>query len=84
VQPDDPVSPRILNYLAECYLPVMSDWVDLTAIAASIGAPVEEVERRCAWLQSQGLVETAPPDEEHASAGALITVKGLLAVGRLP
>jgi DNA-binding IclR family transcriptional regulator len=84
VQPDDALSLRILNHLAECYLPVMSDWVDATAIAASIGLPVEEVERRCAELQAQGLVETAAPDDEHGSAAALITVKGLLAVGRLP
>jgi hypothetical protein len=84
VEPGDPLSLRILDFLAERYLPVMSDWVDVSAIAESLGVPAEEIERRCAGLQAQALVELAPPDEEHSSAAALITVKGLLAVGRVP
>jgi hypothetical protein len=84
VQPEGSIPAGILYFLAERYLPVMSDWVDVSEIAGALGLPIEEVERYTAELQEHALIETAPPDEEHASAAAIITVKGLLAIGRLP
>jgi DNA-binding transcriptional ArsR family regulator len=81
---DDPLSLRILTFLAGRYLPVMSEWIEAGEIAAALSVPAAEVERRLQALLERGLVEFSPADEENEQAAALITVKGLLAIGRVP
>lgn len=81
---EDPLALRVLAYLASKYRPVLSEWVEVPEIAAALALPEGEVEARCQRLLERGLVETSPPDDENESAAALITVKGLLAIGRVP
>ena len=81
---EDSVAVRVLTYLADKYRPVTSDWVDVSEIADAIGISADDVLRRCERLLERALVETAPADAENDSPAALITVKGLLAVGRVP
>lgn len=80
----DPLALRVLAYLANQYRPVMADWVDMAEIAAGLAVSEAEVEARCQLLLQRGFIEAAPPDEENESPAALITVKGLLAIGRVP
>jgi DNA-binding IclR family transcriptional regulator len=81
---DDVLALRILSFLAGRYRPVMSDWVEVPEIAAALTIPAEDVEQRLQPLQQQGLIEVSPVDEENEQTAALITVKGLLAIGRVP
>jgi DNA-binding MarR family transcriptional regulator len=81
---DDPIMGRVLIYLADRYRPVTSDWVDMSEIARALGLSTDDVVARCQRLLEQAFVETAPADAENESPAALITVKGLLAVGRVP
>jgi DNA-binding IclR family transcriptional regulator len=81
---DDALAVRILTFLASRYLPVMSDWVETPEIAAALAVPAADVERRLEPLLQQGLIEVSPADEENERPAALITVKGLLAIGRVP
>jgi DNA-binding transcriptional ArsR family regulator len=81
---NDPIAVRVLTYLADKYRPVTSDWVDVSEIATAIGISADSVAARCERLLEQALVETAPADAENESPAALITVKGLLAIGRVP
>lgn len=78
------LSLRILTYLADAYLPVVSEWVDCSQIASEFGLPVGDIELRCHQLERQTLIEVAAPDQDNPNAAALITVKGLLAIGRVP
>jgi hypothetical protein len=75
---------RILAYLGDRYLPVHSDWVETEAIAAALRAETTDVEAHLRDLVQPGLVELACPDEDNSSYAAIITTKGLLAIGRLP
>jgi hypothetical protein len=84
VVPDDPLTQRLLAYLADRYLPVMSEWIDAAEIAAALAVPQEEIERRYEPLLVRGLIEVSPADEENERSASLITVKGLLAIGRVP
>ena len=62
----------------------MSEWVEMPEIAAALGVPAAVIEASCEALLSAGLLESSPPDEENENWAALITVKGLLAIGRVP
>lgn len=81
---DDALASRLLVYLADRYLPVMSDWVDTRDVAAAFAVAETDIERRYERLLEQGLIEVSPPDGENTSSAALITVRGLLAIGRAP
>lgn len=81
---EDRLTLRILSYLADRYRPVTSELVDLAEIASVLGAPMPDIELRCRHLVEQTLVEIALPDAENENAAAVITVKGLLAIGRVP
>ena len=80
----DPLTERVLRYLADRYLPVASDWVETRDAAQDLDLHVADVNARCQTLVARGLIELSPPDEEHAGYAALITNKGLLAIGRAP
>lgn len=80
----DPMSLRVLTFLADRYQPVMSEWVETPEIAAGLSVPLTEVDDCCRSLTGPGLVELSLPDAENPHAAALITVKGLLAIGRVP
>lgn len=81
---DDPLALGILTALAAQYQPVAADWVETRAIAAATGIEEARVNSHCKLLLAQGLIELSPPDEEHDGYAAIITVKGLLAIGRTP
>lgn len=80
----DGLSERVLEYLADRYRPVSSDWVETQAIAQSFGIDASEVDARCQALIARGFIELSPPDEENLGSAAIITNKGLLAIGRAP
>jgi hypothetical protein len=80
----DPLSLRVLQYLAGKYRPVTSDWVDAAEISIGLAAPIDAIEQACARLLGGGLIELSPADEENEHDAALITVKGLLALGLVP
>lgn len=82
--PLDSVASHVLNYLADQYRPVSSEWVDTPAIAGATGIDEPRIDRRLAHLAVQGLIELSSPDEEFESYAAVITVKGLRALGRAP
>jgi DNA-binding transcriptional ArsR family regulator len=75
---------RILGYLADRYRPVSSEWVDASDIASALGIEPDAVDQLFDGLRASGLVEMSLPDEEHESSAAIITVKGLLDLGRAP
>lgn len=79
-----PLAERILAYLGDQYRPVQSDWVETLEIASALRVEAAEVDARCQSLAARGLVELSPPDEENESYAAIITTKGLLAIGRVP
>ncbi len=81
---DDALALRILTFLAGRYLPVMSNWVETPEIATALAVSAEDVEQRLEPLLWQGLIELSLADEENEQPAALITVKGLLAIGRVP
>jgi hypothetical protein len=81
---DNSIELGVLTYLADNYRPVMSEWIEAVELATALSLPIESVEACCAQLQQRGLIEMSPPDEENEHAAALITVKGLLAIGRVP
>jgi hypothetical protein len=81
---EDPLSLRVLTYLADAYRPVMSDWIDYSEIALALAAPISAIQSCCEDLERQTLIETAPPDDENESSAAIITVRGLLSIGRPP
>ena len=80
----DSVASYVLNYLADQYRPVSSEWVDTSAIASAIGVDEPRINERLERLVVQGLIELSSPDEEFESYAAVITVKGLRALGRAP
>ena len=81
---EDPLPQRILAYLADTYRPVMSDWIGYSEIALALATPISAIQSCCLDLERQTLIETAPPDDENESSAAIITVKGLLSIGRPP
>lgn len=80
----DPLSDRILAYLADQYRPVSSEWVETAAVAQALGVERGEVNARCMLLVGQGLIELSPPDDENEGYAAIITNRGLLSIGRVP
>jgi hypothetical protein len=80
----DPFAQRILLVLADRYLPVHADWVQAAEIAVSLRVGTADVEARLLDLVTPGLVELASPDDENPCYAAIITTRGLLAIGRLP
>jgi hypothetical protein len=80
----DPLADRILRFLGDRYLPVQTDWIETPRIAAALHVEAERVDARCRILAERGLIELSAPDDENATYAALITTKGLLAIGRVP
>jgi hypothetical protein len=81
---DDALTARILEYLGDRYLPVQGDWVELPAMAASLRIECKRLVTRCEALAGRGLIELAAPDADDDSYAAIITARGLLAIGRAP
>jgi hypothetical protein len=84
LSPDTAADGPILAYLADRYVPVQTDWTETAAIARALGEDVARIDARCGALAREGLLELSAPDAENDCAAAIITVKGLLAIGRLP
>jgi len=81
---EDPRSAGVLEYLGDRYLPVHADWVELPAMAVSLGLDPATLVACCQALAGQGLIELAAPDGENDNHAAIITTRGLLAIGRAP
>ncbi|MGI8550924.1 MAG: MarR family transcriptional regulator [Dehalococcoidia bacterium] len=79
---DDPLPVRVLECLADRYLPVASSWVETGTIAARLDVPEANVNSCCKLLVARGLIEFSPPDEENDGYAAIITIKGLRSIGR--
>jgi len=81
---EDRLRAVILAYLGDRYLPVHADWVELPAMASSLGLDLASLVTCCESLARKGLIELALPASEHDNHAAIITTPGLIAIGRAP
>ena len=79
----EPLPTRILECLADHYVPVASYWVETRTIAGRLDVTEANVNSCCKLLVAQGYIEFSPPDDENGGYAAIITVKGLHSVGRV-